>query len=123
MWCCWMVVRPVLADRAKSTEIPAADKSAYNTMLHLLKLFQYAPDMTIMIEMISKLVSIPMSTADCERGFSAMKLVKTPLRNRLGAANLNNALLVGLEAEDVSSFDFSRAISLWSSKKRRITDK
>lgn len=34
------------------------------------------------------------STADCERGFSLLKLVKTPLRNAYGAVNLNSAMQV-----------------------------
>ena len=40
---------------------------------------------------------IPTSTADCERGFSALKRIKTPLRNRLSNPICVNLLFISIE--------------------------
>ena len=40
---------------------------------------------------------IPTSTADCERGFSALKRIKTPLRNRLNNPICVNLLFISIE--------------------------
>ncbi|KAI8487213.1 hypothetical protein Bbelb_350110 [Branchiostoma belcheri] len=51
---------------------------------------------------------IPVSTADCERGFSAMKRIKTPARNRLKVATLDS-LLIGMEGPPGEEYDFHAA--------------
>ena len=40
-------------------------------------------------KLASVILTIPFSTADCERAFSTMKRVKTPLRNRLKTTTLD----------------------------------
>ena len=57
--------------------------------------------LTMLFPNCSKLASIarilPISTAECERCFSAMKRVKTVLRNRLETVTLERLLRISLE--------------------------
>ena len=54
---------------------------------------------------------LPVSTADCERAFSTMKHVKTPLRNRLNTKTLDALLRIRIEGPDMSDFDFELALT------------
>lgn len=49
---------------------------------------------------------LPLSTADCERAFSTMKRVKTPLRNRLNTKTLDSLMRIRIEGADQECFDF-----------------
>ena len=65
---------------------------------------------------------IPMSSADCERGFSALKRIKTRLRNRLSNRILNHLLTISIEGPKLEEFDFEKAADIWGAQKnRRIT--
>ena len=60
---------------------------------------------------------IPLSTADCERAFSAIKRVKTALRNRLKTATLDCLLRITVEGPELEDFDFKTAVNMWGAKK------
>ncbi|XP_078581210.1 zinc finger protein 862-like [Branchiostoma floridae x Branchiostoma japonicum] len=62
---------------------------------------------------------IPVSTADCERGFSTMKRVKTPLRNRMNESTLNNLLMISVEGPPAEEFDFNAACDSWGKMAKR----
>jgi hypothetical protein len=62
---------------------------------------------------------LPLSTADCERAFSTMKRVKTPLRNRLNTKTLESLMRIRLEGPQLSSFNFELAVSNWSKLRNR----
>ena len=66
---------------------------------------------------LSKLASIaaiiPVSTAECERSFSAMKRIKTALRNRLKTTTLDCLIRVNIEGPSLSEFNFERAADIW----------
>ena len=62
---------------------------------------------------------IPTSTADCERGFSALKRIKTPLRNRLSDSITNQLLFIAIEGPPLAEFDTDAACSSWASKLNR----
>ena len=59
---------------------------------------------------------IPMSTAKCERGFSAMNRIKTDLRNSLKTETLDNLIRITIEGKERDKFNFDRAATLWGSK-------
>lgn len=67
----------------------------------------------------SVLLTVPFSSVDCERGFSAMKLIKTPLQNALSADNLNWALLV-IESPEIQLFDFLELSRFFCSNNRKF---
>ncbi|KAJ8043866.1 hypothetical protein HOLleu_11156 [Holothuria leucospilota] len=64
---------------------------------------------------------IPASTADCERGFSKLKIIKTRLRSRMSHKTLNS-LMASIEGPTVQEFQYAKACSLWNGiRNRKIT--
>ena len=75
---------------------------------------------------LSKLAAItltlPISTAHVERGFSTMKRIKTDTRNRLKTETLDKLIRLSSEGSNFQLFDYDVAVDLWASKSnRRIT--
>ena len=74
-----------------------------------------------MVYRLLKLVlTLPVSTATTERAFSAMKIVKTRLRNKMGDAYLRDYLVVYIERDIVariSSDDIIKAFDLVCTRK------
>jgi hypothetical protein len=64
-------------------------------------------------------LSIPVSTAECERGFSQLSMIKTPARNRLSAKNLQSLMMIAIEGPPKEIFDFRAACLRWSSSGNR----
>ena len=62
---------------------------------------------------------IPMSTADCERGFSALGRIETDLRNRFSSPILNALMLISVEGPDEDQFPFERTCEIWSRKRNK----
>ncbi|XP_060601967.1 uncharacterized protein LOC132755178 [Ruditapes philippinarum] len=62
---------------------------------------------------------LPTTTADCERGFSCLKRVKTENRNCLSVKVLNYLLAVSLQGPPLESFNFEKAVKAWKDKKPR----
>lgn len=61
------------------------------------------------------------SSAQAERGFSQLKLVKSNLRNRLGQNTLNNILAIKFLSNDIQSYNPEKAVdNYFMSKKRRL---
>ena len=65
---------------------------------------------------------MPVTTVECERGFSKMKLIKDSTRNCL-SVNLDSVLrlYIGEDTSNESSSFFKSAIKSWQSLKRRRT--
>ena len=96
--------------------------TAPTLMSHLLK----ATEMSLMFSNLAKLAVIglllPMSTVDCERGFSTLSRVKTDLRNCLNNTTLNHLLMMSIEGPPHSDFPYDNACDPWASKiNRRIS--
>ena len=76
----------------------------HKLMSHLLQ----KDELQRMFPNLAKLAAIglliPMSTVDCERGFSNLKPVKTDLCNRLSNRILNNLLAISIEGPEPSDF-------------------
>ena len=67
-------------------------------------------------------LKLPVSTADCERAFSAMKRIKTGLRSQMTNKTLNHCMRVSMEGLPLVDFDFDSCIHSWSQlKNRRIS--
>ncbi|KAI8522072.1 hypothetical protein Bbelb_018260 [Branchiostoma belcheri] len=56
---------------------------------------------------------------NCDRGFSTMKRVKTPLRNRLKEETLNNLLMISVEGPPAEEFNFNAACDSWGRMEKR----
>ena len=64
--------------------------------------------------LIDLILTIPASTAECERGFSGMKRVKSDWRARLNTSTLSDLMLVLLEGPSIDDFEPLRACQLWA---------
>ena len=62
---------------------------------------------------------IPIHTADVEWTFSQLKLIKTPIRNRMQEQTLDSLLRIAIEGPPLNSFPVAEAVALWASKKQR----
>ncbi|XP_046544987.1 uncharacterized protein LOC124255192 [Haliotis rubra] len=71
--------------------------------------------------MIDLLLTLPGSTAECERGFSQLKIIKTEIRNKLSSSTVSNLLTVQLNSEEVEDYDATQAIHHWLRVKPRRT--
>ncbi|XP_022246731.1 uncharacterized protein LOC111086782 [Limulus polyphemus] len=60
-------------------------------------------------------ISIPASSAEVERGFSKMKIIKTNIRSCLAADRITDQLLVKFHLPLISDFDPITDIHLWKS--------
>lgn len=67
-------------------------------------------------------LSLPVSTAECERGFSAVKRIKTCQRNQMKQHTLNGLLMISLEGCGSDTFDFDAAADSWAAQKKRRID-
>ncbi|XP_032366029.1 zinc finger protein 862-like [Etheostoma spectabile] len=65
------------------------------------------------LDLFDALLTIPATTADCERGFSVMKQVKSDWRSRLKGETLSDLLKTQLCSPDIKDFDPTKAIEIW----------
>eukprot|EP00733_Pompholyxophrys_punicea_P001585 Pompholyxophrys_punicea_v1_NODE_844_length_1222_cov_6.458440.p1 type:complete len:110 gc:universal NODE_844_length_1222_cov_6.458440:781-452(-) len=67
-------------------------------------------------------VVLTLQSADCERGFSAMKRIKTATRNRLSNTTLEQLMYISINGPDLKNFDFQKAVATWYSRGVRRID-
>lgn len=73
-----------------------------------------------MVDRLLRLViTLPVSTATTERAFSAMKLVKTRLRNRMGDDFLRHYMVVYIGKEIAANITSDEIINLFDTGGRR----
>ena len=75
-----------------------------------------------MIDKLIRLVlTLPVSTATTERAFSVMKLVKTPLRNKMEDDFLTDCMVIYIEREIADIIDLDSIIDEFDDVKSRKT--
>ncbi|XP_070545566.1 zinc finger protein 862-like [Ptychodera flava] len=70
-----------------------------------------------LIKIAAIALTLPVHSADCERGFSVQNNIKTYDRNRLGAERLNTLATIMVEGPDMEKFDFVSTLSFWKTQK------
>ena len=110
----WAILKhSLLVDKKKAV----VDQAASATMRRILKIHSNLENISYIV---SALLCIIVTTADCERGFSQLKLIKTPLRNSIGQINLNNAMQLCINSSaDIEDFDFMAVKTKFCRKKKR----
>jgi hypothetical protein len=77
-----------------------------------------------MVDRLLRLViTLPVSTATTERAFSAMKLIKTRLRNKMGDDFLRHYMVVYIGKDIAAKIDVNEIIDLFDRPGRRSTFK
>ena len=66
-----------------------------------------------MLQLVDLLLSLPASSADCERGFS---LAKSDWRSRLRDTAVTNLMAIQLHSPDIKDFDPMPVIHRWKGK-------
>ena len=56
---------------------------------------------------------LPISSADCERGFSQMNLHHTSLRNSLGVQTVSNLMMISINGPSVKNFNARKHVISW----------
>lgn len=76
---------------------------------------QYKEGHRNFLALVDIILSLPTSSADAERGFSEMKMVKTDWRCRLRTEALNDLMHIKFNTQDVAQFNPLLSIHLWNS--------
>ncbi|KAI9160865.1 hypothetical protein LWI28_012255 [Acer negundo] len=76
---------------------------------------------TLIDKLIRLVLTLPISIATAERAFSAMKLVKTPLRNKMDGNFLTNCMVIYIEREIADIIDLDSIIDEFDYVKPRKT--
>ena len=108
----WGTFSVMLADHYSK----AKTKDVFRDLVLTDKLQPLFPQLS---KLASVILTIPFSTADCERVFSTMKRVKILLRNRLKTTTLDWLLRISIEGQALDDFDFEAAIEKWASVRNR----
>ena len=66
------------------------------------------------LDLVDLILSLPASSAICERGFSLMKLIKTDYRNKLRCDTMTQLIRIKLHSQSIEEFDPSPAIHHWN---------
>ena len=64
-------------------------------------------------------LTLPISTADCERAFSTMRRIKSRLRSEMNNNTLNHCMRISIEGPQLQDFDFDSAVRTWSGLRNR----
>jgi hypothetical protein len=64
-------------------------------------------------------MSLPVSTVDCERGFSTMKRIKTRLRSSLRQETLDQLMRISELGPPQDQVDWSAVLKIWNSQRQR----
>ncbi|KAJ7365601.1 hypothetical protein OS493_002304 [Desmophyllum pertusum] len=75
---------------------------------------QYGRGHTNILSVIDLLLTLPASSAEVERGFSQLKLLKTDMRSKLKESHLNDLMSIKLLSVPITEFDPTEAIQLWN---------
>ena len=62
---------------------------------------------------------VRIQTADVERTFTQLKLIKTRVRNRMNEKTLDSLLQIAFEGPPVSKFPVTEVVKLWAIKKNQ----
>ena len=63
--------------------------------------------------LINLLKALPITSADCERGFSQMNLYHTPLRSGLLTATVSDLMMIGINGSPVSQWNAIKYVVSW----------
>ena len=74
------------------------------------------------LQLMDLLLSLPASSADCERGFSLTKVIKSDWRSRLRDTMVTDLMTVQLHSPEIGDFDPASSILRWKGTcKRRLS--
>ena len=91
-------------------------------MSHLFQFLAQTLPKQVAIELTSIIHTLPVSTADCERGLSTMKIIATKTRNRLLVKTISNMLFLSLVGPPQAKFEPAKNVKEWLNCHRNVDD-
>lgn len=85
----------------------------------IFELFQFGDRVGNLLHVLEIILALPISTATCERGFSAVKRIKSDWRASLTTETMNHLLCVSIEGPTLEAYDAERAVQLWWTRGQR----
>ena len=95
----WMQSREIVHKNYRGYSLPTLTKAVHASDVH-------KESFPVLGKLLVITLTLPVSTADCERGFSEMKITKTELRNRTKKETLASLMHICTEGPHISNFDF-----------------
>lgn len=97
------------------------DKSYSDLWQILLSKDSYKSDFSNVLHLVRIMLTLPISSAECERAFSAQKRIKSHVRSCLSVQRLSDLILISSEGPELAEFDPQKSVNKWMSNgKRRI---
>ena len=83
---------------------------------------RHSLDLPNLLPLVDLVLTLPSTSADCERGFSAMKHIKNEHRASLSSSALDDLMMVYINSPAIEDFNPQPSINEWlNSKSRRIS--
>ncbi|CAI6372584.1 unnamed protein product [Macrosiphum euphorbiae] len=67
--------------------------------------------------------TLPVSTAECERGFSLMNIICSDLRSKLTIKNIGNLMFININGTPLSIWNPTKYVGSWLLQHRSADDK
>ena len=71
------------------------------------------------LHVIDLVLTLPASSAMCERGFSYMKVMKSSARNKLSSAQMSRLMTIMFHSDNIQDFNPTPAIHQWNKSSQR----
>ena len=66
-----------------------------------------------MLKLLTIALTVPVSSVDCERGFSKQNLIKTKIRAKLKTENVSTLMKTSVNIPEMEKFDFHKTFVIW----------
>ncbi|PWA53038.1 hypothetical protein CTI12_AA448880 [Artemisia annua] len=104
-------------ERQKNTKLSNA--TTIVELCEILVKIEKRESYSLLDRLLRLILTLPVSTATTERGFSAMKMFKNRLRNKMANKFLADSLVVHIEKEIADTFDSKSIIDVFKNLKGR----
>ena len=107
----WMLMKQLVSKNYPSMEMRPVWELLYK---------KYRETFPNLFKLVSAAFAIPITSADCERGFSTQNRIKCAYRSSLSAKRLDVLMRISIQGPPIDQFDFGKALSLWRKSNHRI---
>ena len=80
---------------------------------------KYQDTMPNLLVVLKCCLLVPMTSVQCERGFSTQNRIKSKFRTRLNNKSLNDLMRISEDGPHIKEFDFQEALKKWKAEKLR----
>ena len=109
----WVMFRQVMFQNFKDSSLQGMAKKLFSSN-------EMQDQFPQMLKLLTIALTIPVSSVDCERGFSKQNLIKTKIRAKLKTENVSTLMKISVDTPEMETFDFHRAFVEWCSIKDRV---